>query len=321
MQLRRLQLQFVRKQAKQQLNRRLSASAAWQLPRGLFPSWSRRDAPSQETVTEQAEDVAVTAETQMPASMQVGYASSAQAQASIAYGESDLISAAEAEIARADVTIARADAYFAAIAEQDRRLQSEAAVFRERAHPLPPSQAQPQIDDSDAFWVAVEAQLRLKNLAEAETVAFRALAAEQDHRQRSKVAVTEKLAHNQRVSSAAMQSHATPTLPPWQPLPAGPAPSSRAAAAEASAAAAMAWATAAMGLEARAARTAGHPAAERSHVDLQSQAAAAAWRASYQQLEYAKQADLHSSAVRRTEQSIRDMRSFKRQCQQWGEAS
>jgi hypothetical protein len=73
--------------------------------------------------------------------------------------------------------------------------------------------------------------------------------------------------------------------------------------------------------EASAARIASDPAAKLTPVALEWQEAAAAWRAAFEQLEYARQADPQASAVQQAEQSIRDMRSFKRQCQQWGEAS
>jgi hypothetical protein len=73
--------------------------------------------------------------------------------------------------------------------------------------------------------------------------------------------------------------------------------------------------------EASAARTAILPAAGRTHVAVEWHAAAAAWRAAFEELEYARQADPQAAGVQQTEQSIRDMRGFKRQCQQWGEAS
>ncbi|KAI3432610.1 hypothetical protein D9Q98_004157 [Chlorella vulgaris] len=173
--------------------------------------------------------------------MQVGYASSAQAQASIAYGESDLISAAEAVIARADVTIARADTYFAAIAEQDRRLQSEAAVFRVRAYPLPPSQAQVDNYDLDAFWAEEALRARVR-LVDENSLACRGL-------------IVERILEDAYL------------------------------------------------------------------IALRWQAAAAAWRASFELLEYAKRVDPQGPVVRQTEQSILDMHNFKQQCQQWGEAS
>jgi hypothetical protein len=84
----------------------------------------------------------------------------------------------------------------------------------------------------------------------------------------------------------------------------------------------MAWATAAMGLEARAARTPILCAAEDAYlIALRWQAAAAAWRASFELLEYAKRVDPQEPVVQQTEQSILDMHNFKQQCQQWGEAS
>lgn len=64
-------------------------------------------------------------------------------------------------------------------------------------------------------------------------------------------------------------------------------------------------------------RTVSLPAAERTHVAVEWQAAAAAWRAAFEQLEYARQADPEAAVVQQSEQSICDMRGFKRQCQQW----
>jgi hypothetical protein len=141
--------------------------------------------------------------------------------------------------------------------------------------------------------------------------------------QKAQAAATGQLHHTQPLLPAALP-YATSAAPPWPPA-AGSTPACRTAAAEASAAAALVWAASAMGLEAKAegsaARAASRPAAERTHVALEWQAAAAAWRAAFEQLEYARQADPQASAVQQTEQSIRDMRGFKRQCQQWGEAS
>ncbi|KAL4857859.1 hypothetical protein ACK3TF_001844 [Chlorella vulgaris] len=123
-------------------------------------------------------------------------------------------------------------------------------------------------------------------------------------------------------------THIQPVLPPtagpW-PQAAGSAPVCRTAAAEASSAAALVWAASAMGLEAKAEASAtlmaSLPATERTHVAVEWHAAAAAWRAAFEELEYARQADPQAAVVQQTEQSIRDMRGFKRQCQQWGEAS
>ncbi|KAL4858605.1 Septin and tuftelin-interacting protein 1 [Chlorella vulgaris] len=136
--------------------------------------------------------------------------------------------------------------------------------------------------------------------------------------QKAQAAATGQPHHTQPLLPAALP-YATSTAPPWPPA-AGSTPACRTAAAEASAAAALVWAASAMGLEAKAegsaARAASRPAAERTHVALEWQAAAAAWRAAFEQLEYARQADPQASAVQQTEQSIRDMRGFKRQCQQ-----
>lgn len=144
---------------------------------------------------------------------------------------------------------------------------------------------------------------------------------EQNERRRQGLpAGTGKPSHTQPVLSPATQSHATPAAGPWPPT-AGSSPACRIAAAEAFAAAAMAWAASAVGLEAKAeasaARTVSLPAAERTHVAVEWQAAAAAWRAAFEQLEYARQADPEAAVVQQSEQSICDMRGFKRQCQQW----
>ncbi|KAL4855193.1 hypothetical protein ACK3TF_004183 [Chlorella vulgaris] len=140
-------------------------------------------------------------------------------------------------------------------------------------------------------------------------------------REQAQLAAAGKTPHTQPV----LRPHGTTAAAPWPPTAGSAAPTCRTAAAEASAAAALVWAASAMKIEAKAeasaARIASDPAAKLTFVALEWQEAAAAWRAAFEQLEYARQADPQASAVQQAEQSIRDMRSFKRQCQQWGEAA
>lgn len=144
---------------------------------------------------------------------------------------------------------------------------------------------------------------------------------DKDQRRREQAQLAGNTPHTQPV----LRPRATTAAAPWPPTAGSAAPTCRTAAAEASAAAALVWAASAMKLEAKAeasaARIASDPAAKLTPVALEWQEAAAAWRAAFEQLEYARQADPQAAVMLQAEQSIRDMRSFKRQCQQWGEAS